>query len=131
MNERWNCHKEYVAAYGKCDEGIPSGSRRKQSEGLLERIEKDISKRNGQRAEYGPNDILKINLAHAVMLSAVYEACDPKPDIDAMTKFYRELFLRQRIILAALKRMDMLKPSEVRRQRAIGERSQKATHPFT
>ncbi len=23
-------------------------------------------------AEYGPNDILKINLAHAVMLSAVY-----------------------------------------------------------
>ena len=82
-------------------------------------------------AEYGPNDILKINLAHAVMLSAVYEACDPKPDIDAMTKFYRELFLRQRIILAALKRMDMLKPSEVRRQSAIGERSQKATHPFT
>ncbi len=81
--------------------------------------------------EYGPNDVLKINLAHAVMLSAVYEACDPKPDIDAMTEFYRELFLRQRIILAALKRMDMLKPSEVRRQSAIGARSQKATHPFT
>ena len=46
--------------------------------------------------EYGPNDILKVNLAHAVMLSAVYEACDPKPDIDALTKFYREFFLRPR-----------------------------------
>ena len=44
--------------------------------------------------EYGPNDVLKINLAHAVMLGAVYEACDSKPDVDAMTKFYRELFLR-------------------------------------
>ena len=81
--------------------------------------------------EYGPNDILKVNLAHAVMLSAVYEACDPKPDIDALTKFYREFFLRQRIIIAALKKRDMLKPSEVKRQIAIGERSQNATHPFT
>ena len=81
--------------------------------------------------EYGPNDILKVNLAHAVMLSAVYEACDPKPDIDALTKFYREFFLRQRSIIAALKRRDMLKPSEVKRQIAIGERSQNATHPFT
>ena len=65
------------------------------------------------------------------MLGAVYEVCDPKPDIDALTRFYRELFLRQRIILPALKRLDMLKPSEVRRQIAIGERSRKATHPFT
>ena len=65
------------------------------------------------------------------MLSAVYEACDPKPDIDALTKFYREFFLRQRVIIAALKRVDMLKPSEVKRQIAIGERSQNATHPFT
>ena len=81
--------------------------------------------------EYGPNDILKINLVHAVMLGAVYEVCDPKPDIDALTRFYRELFLRQRIILPALKRLDMLKPSEIRRQSAIGERSRKATHPFT
>ena len=65
------------------------------------------------------------------MLSAVYEACDPKPDIDALTKFYREFFLRQRTIIAALKRVDMLKPSEVKRQITIGERSQNATHPFT
>ena len=82
-------------------------------------------------AEYGPNDILKINLAHAVMLSAVYEACDPKPDIDALTRFYRDVFLRQGLITAALRRVDMLKPSRVKRQIAIGERSQKAIHPFT
>ena len=93
---------------------------------------KKIYRREMERLpEYGPNDILKVNLAHAVMLSAVYEACDPKPDIDALTKFYREFFLRQRIIIAALKRRDMLKPSEVKRQIAIGERSQNATHPFT
>lgn len=81
--------------------------------------------------EYGSNDILKINLAHAVMLSSVYEVCNPKPNIDALTQFYREFFLRQRIVIAALKRMDMLKPSEVKRQIAIGEKSQKASHPFT
>jgi len=84
-----------------------------------------------QLPEYGPNDVLKINLAHAVMLSAVYEACDPKPDIDALTAFYREEFLRQKLVFTALKRRDMLKPSEVSRQREIGERSQKATHPYT
>lgn len=44
---------------------------------------------------------------------------------------HREFFLRQRIIIAALKRRDMLKPSEVKRQIAIGERSQNAAHPFT
>lgn len=81
--------------------------------------------------EYGPNDVLKINLAHAVMLSAVYEACSPKPDVDAMTEFYRELFLRQRFLIAVLRRRDMLKASEVKRQRELGEKSQKATHPFT
>ena len=35
-------------------------------------------------------------------------------------RFYREFFLRQRIIIAALKRRDMLRPSEVKRQIAIG-----------
>jgi hypothetical protein len=81
--------------------------------------------------EYGPNDVLKVNLTHAVMLSSVYEACNPKPDIDALTKFYREFFLRQRIVMVVLKRSDMLKPSVVKRQIANGEKSQKAAHPFT
>ena len=81
--------------------------------------------------EYGPNDVLKVNRAHAVMLGAVYEACDSKPDIDALTKFYQAFFLRQRLVVAVLKRIDILKPSMVRRQVAIGERSQNATHPFT
>ena len=48
-----------------------------------------------------------------------------------MTAFYRAFFLRQRLVVAALKRADMLKPAQVQRQIAIGERSQRATHPFT
>ena len=95
------------------------------SESFWKEVKKIYRREMDRLPEYGPNDILKVNLAHAVMLSAVYEACDPKPDIDALTKFYREFFLRQRIIIAALKRRDMLKPSEVKRQIAIGERSQK------
>ena len=39
--------------------------------------------------EYGPNDILKVNLAHAVMLSAVYEACDPKLKAEGYAEAFR------------------------------------------
>ncbi len=98
---------------------------------LWQEAKKIYKREMAKLPEYGPHDILKINLAHAVMLSAVYEASNPKPDIDELTAFYREVFLRQGLILAALKRLDMLKPSEVKRQKAIGEKSQKATHPFT
>ena len=38
--------------------------------------------------------MLKLNLAQAVMLGAIYEACDPKPDIDTLTRFYHEFLTR-------------------------------------
>ncbi len=81
--------------------------------------------------EYGEGDVLKLNLAQAVMLGAIYEACDPKPDIDTLTRFYHEFLTRPAIVRKLMARRDMLVPSEVQRQVDLGKRSQRATHPFT
>lgn len=81
--------------------------------------------------EYGEGDVLKLNLAHAVMLGAIYETCDPKPDIDTLTKFYHDFLTHSRLLRKKMAKRDMLAPAEVRRQEDIGRRSQGATHPFT
>ena len=81
--------------------------------------------------EYGEGDVLKLNLAQAVMLGAIYEACDPKPDIDTLTRFYHEFLTRPDFLRKMMGRRDMLAPREVRRQVDIGKRSQQATHPYT
>ncbi len=81
--------------------------------------------------EYGEGDVLKLNLAQAVMLGAIYETCDPKPNIDTLTRFYHEFLTHSRALRRAMAKRDMLAPREVKRQVDIGERSQGATHPFT
>ena len=81
--------------------------------------------------EYGEGDVLKLNLAQAVMLGAIYEVCDPKPDIDTLTRFYHDFLTHSSLLLTKVAQRDMLAPREVQRQVAIGERSQRATHPFT
>lgn len=81
--------------------------------------------------EYGEGDVLKLNLAHAVMLGSIFEACDPKPDIDTLTRFYHDLLLNSSLLRKGMAKRDMLAPKEVRRQVEIGKRSQRATHPFT
>ena len=81
--------------------------------------------------EYGEGDVLKLNLANAVMLGAIYEACDPKPDIDTLTRFYHDLLTHPAILRKFMAKRDMLAPRDVQRQVRIGERSQRATHPFT
>ncbi|MCR4871281.1 MAG: L-2-amino-thiazoline-4-carboxylic acid hydrolase [Atopobiaceae bacterium] len=81
--------------------------------------------------EYGEGDVLKLNLAQAVMLGAIYEACDPKPDIDTLTRFYHEFLTRPAVLRKMMGRRDMLAPREVQRQVDIGKRSQRATHPYT
>ena len=81
--------------------------------------------------EYGEGDVLKLNLAQAVMLGAIYEACDPKPDIDTFTRFYHEFLTHSRLLRRGMAKRDMLAPREVQRQVDIGRRSQQATHPFT
>ena len=81
--------------------------------------------------EYGEGDVLKLNLAQAVMLGAIYETCDPKPDIDTLTHFYHDFLTHPAILRRAIAKRDMLTPAEVQRQVDIGKRSQRATHPFT
>ena len=81
--------------------------------------------------EYGEGDVLKLNLAQAVMLGAIYEACDPKPDIVTLTRFYHEFLTHPAVLRKMMGRRDMLAPREVQRQVDIGKRSQRATHPYT
>lgn len=81
--------------------------------------------------EYGEGDVLKLNLAQAVMLGAIYETCSPKPDIDTLTHFYHDFLTHSHILRNKMAKCDMLAPSEVRRQVDIGRKSQGATHPFT
>ena len=81
--------------------------------------------------EYGEGDVLKLNLAQAVMLGAIYEACDPKPDIDTLTRFYHEFLTYPAFLRKLMGRRDMLAPREVQRQVDVGKRSQRATHPYT
>lgn len=90
---------------------------------------KGIPERNEQAARIRAEGDLKINSAHGAVLGAAYEACGPEPGIYTMTKFYGELFLRQRIILAALKQMDMLKLSEVRRQAQLAKKETESRTP--
>ena len=81
--------------------------------------------------DYSQDDVLKLNLAHAVMLGAIYESCPEKPDINALTKFYHDFILKPKIVRLAFSKAKMLSPSNIRRQVKIGETSQYATHPFT
>ena len=81
--------------------------------------------------EYGEGDVLKLNLAQAVMLGAICETCEPKPDIDTLTRFYHDFLTHSPILRKKMAKRDMLSPSEVRRQADIGRKSQGAAHPFT
>ncbi len=81
--------------------------------------------------EYGEGDVLKLNLAQAVMLGAIYETCNPKPDIDTLTRFYHEFLTRPALLRKLMGRRDMLAPREVKRQVDIGKRRPQATHPYT
>ena len=81
--------------------------------------------------EYGGGDVLKLNLSQAVMLGAIYETCEPKPDIDTLTRFYHEFLTHSKLLRKRMAKRDMLAPAEVQRQVDIGKRSQGATHPFT
>lgn len=81
--------------------------------------------------EYGEGDVLKLNLAQAVMLGAIYETCDPKPDIDTLTHFYHDFLTHSSFLMKKMAKRDMLAPKEVQRQIDIGKKSQNASHPFT
>ena len=54
-------------------------------ESFWKEVKKIYRREMDRLPEYGPNDVLKVNLAHAVMLSAVYEDILPfLPDAASM-----------------------------------------------
>lgn len=81
--------------------------------------------------EYGANDVLKLNLSHAVMLGAIYESCEEKPSVDQLARFYREVVLSPKLIRFAFSRNDMVSPKRIKQETRRGEKSQSATHPYT
>lgn len=81
--------------------------------------------------EFGKNDVLKLNLSQAVMLSVIYQNCEPKPDIGTLMKFYHDVVFGNRIIAFALSQQNILRPSYVRGQKRQAAKSQNGTHPFT
>lgn len=84
-----------------------------------------------QLAEYGPNDVLKLNLVHAVMLYALYASCPVKPDVNALRQFYRNMVLKPKLARMFLRRADATSEKRIRHQIENAEKSQHATHPYT
>lgn len=81
--------------------------------------------------DYGKYDVLKLNLAHAVMLGAIYESCEAKPTVDQLAKFYHDMVLAPKVVRAAFAKKDMVSAKVIALQRRQGEKSQKAQHPYT
>ena len=81
--------------------------------------------------EYGENDVLKLNLSHAVMLGAIYKSCEEKPSVDQLARFYREVVLSPKLIRFAFSRNDMVSSKRIKQETKRGEKSQHATHPHT
>ena len=81
--------------------------------------------------EYGENDVLKLNLSHAVMLGAISESCEEKPSVDQLARFYRELVLSPKLVRLAFSKNDMVSAKRIQRETKQGEKSQQATHPYT
>ena len=95
------------------------------------KVRKSYKKELSKLAEYGDYDVLKLNLLHAVMLGAIYENCNPKPDVNALARFYHDVIIQPGIVRLVLGKTDVLAASNVRNEMERGKRSQKATHPYT
>lgn len=65
------------------------------------------------------------------MLGAIYESCGEKPSVDQLAQFYREVVLSPKLIRFAFSKNDMVSPKRIVRETRRGEKSQRATHPYT
>lgn len=98
---------------------------------FYKKVRKTYKSEMQRLSNYGKNDVLKVNLTHAVMLGAIYEHCNPKPNIDAMAKFYHDFMMQPKLFKWALTKSQMLKPSNVMKEVKRSQKSQNATHPYT
>ena len=67
--------------------------------------------------EYGKYDVLKLNLPHAVMLSAIYESCEEKPTVDRLARFYREVVLSPGVVRYAFSKNGMVSSNRILRKK--------------
>ena len=81
--------------------------------------------------EYGKYYVLKLNLPHSVMLSAIYESCEEKPTVDRLARFYREVVLSPGVVRYTFSKNGMVSSNRILRKKRQGEKSQFAAHPYT
>lgn len=67
--------------------------------------------------EYGKYDVLKLNLPHAVMLSAIYESCEEKPTVDRLARFYREVILSPGVVRYTFSKNGMVSSNRILRKK--------------
>lgn len=98
---------------------------------LYTKARKVYKKEIGQLLEYGQNDVLKLNLAHGILIYAIYESCEKKPGVNELKRFYREVILTPKIARLFLKRSDMTCAKRIANEKKQALKSEKATHPYT
>ena len=84
-----------------------------------------------QLPEYGENDVLKLNLAHGILLYAIYESCEQKPGVNELRKFYHDVILSSKLVRNFFANTDMTCAKRVKNEIKQAKRSEKATHPYT
>ena len=81
--------------------------------------------------DYGENDVLKLNLAHGILLYAIYESCEQKPGVNELRKFYHDVILSSKIVKNLFANTDMTCAKRIKNETKRAARSEKATHPYT
>lgn len=81
--------------------------------------------------EYGKYDVLKLNLPHAVMLSAIYESCEEKPTVDRLARFYREVILSPGVVRYTFSKNGMVSSNRILQKKRQSDKNQFAAHPYT
>lgn len=84
-----------------------------------------------QMDEYGPGDVLKLNLVHGVMLYSIYAGCKEKPGVNELREFYRKVVLTPKLVRAIFARADATSAKSIQRQAEQAKKSQSAAHPYT
>lgn len=84
-----------------------------------------------QLDEYGPGDVLKLNLTYAIMMYSLYTSCKTMPDVNKLRMFFRNVVLTPKLAKAFLAKADVTCEKSIQKQINLAKKSQSATHPYT
>lgn len=98
---------------------------------IYKKARKIYKQEMGQLPEYGENDVLKLNLAHGILIYAIYESCEQKPRVNELSKFYHNVVLTPRLARLFLASSDMTCANRIESEKKRAVRSERATHPYT